>query len=311
MRLGLVWVALGCWASTASAQVSLVRHADADDEVATALEQLIGEDVVVVEPAAAAKGWDASVSIDRERAVLSVVSPSNPTGLTRTLDEDLIADSPYAVALAAAELLDWLPRASDPVSAATSPAGRSGGLLSYAFGLDVEVQSQLTNELTFVRPAFAGELAWGRGRPGLFWTLGGRVSAPLARELPLAAAQASLQARAFDAAAQVVGGYGFGALALTAHAAAGASYLRVEARDALGELGHDTFVSPLLAAGLGVRWSVALGFALAARGEAQWAGPASLYNIHDGRVLETHPWRFGAFVGVLWESALGLGRHEP
>jgi hypothetical protein len=178
-------------------------------------------------------------------------------------------------------------------------------------GVDLELQGPGSG-LSFLRPALSGELAFGRGRPGLFWTLGGRVSAPLGSELSVdsvgPAADTRIRARAFESAAQVVGGYGFGSLALTAQAAAGLSYLRVEAVDSgLRALGHFDHFSPLLAAGLGLRWSVALGFALALRGELQWAGRPNRFKIGGQDVLEQSPLRFGGFAGVLWESSLSRG----
>jgi hypothetical protein len=318
MRLGLVCLALCCWAPVAAAQISFVHRTDADDEIASRLQELIGQRVQVVAPEFAvlakresADSSAAIVSIDREDSVVRVVSNANPEGFSRAFDEDVMEESPYAVALAAAELLDWLDVISRDGGTAPGFAARSGAP-SFALGLDLEVQSQLASDLTFARPALAGELAWGRGTPGLFWTAGARVSAPLARELqPSAtgsAADARLRAQAMDAALQIVGGYSFGRLGLTAHLAAGVAYLRVSARDAdRRELGSDTQFSPLCAAGLGARFSVALGFALGLRGEAQWAGPRSIYRVGGEPVLDRGAFRVGLLAGILWETALASG----
>jgi hypothetical protein len=422
MRVVVLCVALSCWAPVAAAQVSFVRREPEDERVARALEKLIDEPVLLVDAAAAgrddaATGARITVSIDHQRGMLRVVTPSAPAGLMRRLDPTLLASSPYAVALAAAELLELssvetrpaerlepvkaagrgvgeVPRttadARPLVAAARSPASsraevapeddrpeteprasdvekspervdrvqeapaaperiarpeqasasavedrseqpssldrvddrrvspepayphalRSGGLPDYAIGADLELQSQPGYALAFVRPAISAELAWGRDTAGAFWTAGARVCAPLGRDLqPLgagAAAGSSVRAQAMDAALQTTLGYAFGRLALTTQLAAGLSYLRVEALDAERHaLGHDTQLSPLLAAGLGARLSVALGFALAVRGEVQWAGPGARYDIRGIPVLEGGPFRVGVIGGVLWESALG------
>jgi hypothetical protein len=417
MRLAVLCVALSCWAPVAAAQVSFVRRQVEDERIARALEKLIGEPVQLVD--ALVKAARFTVSIDRQRGVLRVVTPESPAGLARTLDPNLLAESPYAVALAAAELLELSSvearrtsrveparaRASDipttrtqsdtrAVAASTdvrtaaaredaqpqtelrdaepervnriedigaSPAPlertertqpteevrpppehlapeeepraspvltdrsdethvasesadphtlRSSGLPDYAIGADVELQSQPGYPLSFVRPAVSAELAWGRDTPGAFWAAGVRVSAPLGRELqPSAAAPAEgsrVRAQAMDAAVQATLGYAFGRLGLTTQLAAGTSYLRVEALDAERHAyGHDAQFSPLLAAGIGARLSIALGFALAVRGEAQWAGRGTIYKVGGAEVLEGGPFRIGLLAGVLWESALG------
>jgi hypothetical protein len=420
MRLAVLCVALSCWAPVAAAQVSFVRHQVEDERVARALEKLIGEPVQLVDaapggssPAASAARF--TVSIDRQRGVLRVVTPESPAGLARALDPNLLADSPYAVALAAAELLELSsvetrrssrveptragaseiptsrtrsdarfatastdvrtdvaredaqpqtelrdaepervnrieddrtspepvdqaerteevrpppervareePRASpaladqsDETRVASESADprnlRSSGLPDYAIGADLELQNQPGYPLAFVRPAISAELAWGRDTPGAFWAAGVRVSAPLGHELqPSAAAPAEdshVRAHAMDAAVQATLGYAFGRLGLTTQLAAGTSYLRVEALNAeRHSYGHDAQFSPLLAAGIGARLSVALGFALAVRGEAQWAGRGTIYRIGGVQVLEGGAFRVGLLAGVLWESALG------
>jgi hypothetical protein len=409
MRFGIVCAAWLCWASVAVAQVSFVRNEPKDAQVAAALEQLIGEPVIVVDAAVGGgesprRGpSDARVSIDRRRAALHVVTDDRPAGLTRVLDDQLLAKSPYAVALVAAELLDLLhvvpARGSRATSALTevktvvetrtsvdddSRANREPSLIvaptrtiadepteeeddsrpdreapppppppaeardvtetreasartelvdsvdassvpavhadarspgggspqDYAFGADLELQSQPGHELSFVRPAVYGELSWGRETAGPFWTAGARVSAPFGRELqPSATGPAEdsrVRAQAMDAALQVGAGYSLGRLGVAAHLAAGMTYLRVEALDAARHaLGHDAQFSPLLGAGLGARFSIALGFALAVRGEAQWAGPPTEYRIGGVQVLEGGAFRVGLLAGVLWESAFG------
>lgn len=394
MRLGIVCIAFGllAFASTAAAQVAVLRTDSADVDVAAALGNFIGDRIVVTTEADLARTGaepDARVSVDRARSLLVVVAGEPPRTSSRALDPKLIARSPYAVALAAAELLDLLrneppapidelaivvprstsapattetPRSSDsagpaparsealpapqpsaaapPVSlqppAATAPAPelapadtsaasadtddsatelqhiRSSRGLDYALGIDLELQAQPNSDLSFVRPAVYAELAWDRSERGLFWTAGIRASAPLARDLQLTAAAGpaaglQLHAQGFDAALQGTAGYALGRLAVAAHVAAGATYLRVEARDAGGSaFGQaDARFSPLVAAGLGARVSVALGFALAVRAEAQWVGRETVFHVAAAPVLDGGPFRLGFLAGVLWESALG------
>lgn len=390
MRFAVVCLVWSSWASIAAAQqVTLLRHDVADEQVAQALEQLIGAPVAVVE---AAQGGGPRVSIDRSRAVIQVVSEDDAE-LSRTLDPIVLAKSPYAVALAVAELLELskLPRSRSPRSAevsradyvaphgesssvfaaaaapvarvavveapqqapasASAPredhadtqlaalgtpslpreaarsesrvvaeavpgepvghasvanAGRGSLRSSFALGVDLDFQTQPGHALSFVRPGIYAELAWGRGGSGAFWGLGVRATAPFGRELQPTAADttgaAMVRARAMDAAFQGSAGYTFGRLGLAAHVVSGISYLRVET---LGQ--HDTAFTPLFGAGAGVRLSLAYGFALAVRGEAQWAGPGASYQVSRAEVLESGAFRVGLLTGVLWESALGGG----
>ncbi len=314
MRVGLLCFALCCCAppTVTAAQVSFLRRGDADEEVALRLEQLIGEHVELVEAearTAAFQGLEpvhaARVSIDRDDSTVQVISAKNPGGLSRELDAELMAESPYAVALAAAELLEWLDTSS---GSSTSHAPRRRDALGFGLGLDVDFQHQLAGNFSFMRPALHAELAWGRHRPGLFWSAGLRVAAPLGRELRPTAAGERLRANALDAAAQVVSGYTWGPLAITAHLALGVTHLWVEARAPdRSLLGRDARFAPLTAAGLGLRLSVAHGFAFALRGEAQWAGPRNRYRLAGTRALETGPFRLGLLAGLLWESAIAGG----
>jgi hypothetical protein len=259
----------------------------------------------------------ALVSIDREHSRVHVASIANPAGLSRELDSSVIAQSPYAVALAAAELLDWLDTLAEPgapSAEARSPrlAGRSARRLTFGLGFDFELQAQLARDLAFARPALNLELAFDRGSRGFFWTAGARVSAPLGRDVDFLATgaleDASVRAQAMDAALQAVGGYELGPLALTIHLAAGVAYLRVAARDAeQHSLGSSALFSPLVGAGVGARLAVAYGFALAVRGEAQWAGPQTIYKIDGESGLDSAAVRFGLLAGLMWESALGWG----
>lgn len=317
MRLSSVcialWLSLTLASSVAFAEVSFVRDTAADEEVAARLEELIGQPVVRVSDASdvleRGDADSAVVSIDRDDSLVRVVSIANPEGLSRAFEPAVLADAPYAVALAAAELLDWLDVLAE-AGANPPPAleDRSGRRLTFGFGFDFELQVQLARELAFARPAFHAELAFDRGSRGFFWAAGLRVSAPLASDVEAALQDVSLRAQAMDAAAQFVAGYELGVLAFTAHVAAGLAYLRVAARDARARpLGADAAFSPLVGAGLGMRLAVAYGFAVAVRGEAQWAGPQTRFRVGGDTVLDSSAIRFGFLAGVLWESAFGWG----
>lgn len=320
MRLSFVCIAL--WlgtmsvSSVASAEISFVRDTAADEEVAARLEELIGQPVVRVSDASdaleRADTESAVVSIDRDDSLVRVVSIANPDGLSRAFDPVVMEQSPYAVALAAAELLDWLNVLAEPGAngAGHTPevGGRGGRRLTFGLGFDFELQAQLRRNLEFARPAFGAELAFDRGSRGFFWTAGVRVSAPLGRDVDAALQDFSLRAQAMDAAAQLLAGYELGVVAFTAHVAAGLAYLRVAAQDAEQQAaGAHAAFSPLFGVGLGVRLSVAYGFALAVRGEGQWAGPQTKFQVGGRTVLDSAAIRYGFLAGVLWESALGWG----
>lgn len=315
MCVALCWLA----SAVASAQVSVVCHTPADEELARTLARLIGQPVAAVTAGgdgAAAPEQEARtgewVSIDRARATVVVHSVERQATLSRALGADVVNGSTYAVALAAAELLEWIessPRDRDGTRAYARRKPHRSGALGVGVGADLELQTQPGYPLTLVRPALSVELAWGRQAGAGFWSLGVRAALPGHRSLSVdAPVPADLSALGYDGALQLTLGQTLGQLALTAQVAAGASYLKVEARDSEdGLLGAaDEHVSPLFAAGIGFRYSVLFGFAFAVRAEALWVGRGTDYNIAGQRVLQAGALRIGLLAGILWESALAL-----
>lgn len=298
--------ALLCWGmcSAVSAQVSVVCRTPEDRVLADTLARLIARPVTALEAGAQNASAGQEVTIDRAAATVRVYSVAQRTTLSRVLDADVMNSSTYAVALAAAELLEFATaRPSPPRAAAQSGAGPRLGLAA-----ELELQSQPGFDLWFVRPAVQVELAWGRERPGAFWTVGLRGAGPGARTLR-APNSARLEALSADAAAQLTLGHALGRLALLSGLAVGVSYLNIAAFDAGGaRLGRDRQLSPLFAAGLGFRYSVLFGFALCVRGELQWAGAPALYRIAGEQVLEAGALRVSLLAGVVWEAALA---HAP
>lgn len=302
-----------CWfvCAVASAQVSVLCRTPADRELAGTLARLIAQPVLTRDvgdattprpPADAREGeW---VTIDRAAATVNVYSAAQMTTLSRVLDAEVMSASPYAVALATAELLEFA-GAAGARTLAGQPVASSPQL---GIGVDLELQSQPGFDLSFVRPALQLELAWGRARPGGFWTLGVRGAGPGQRTLQVAAAAAPgarVDALSVDAAAQLTLGHALGRLALLTQLAVGMSYLALEAADASGaRLGRDARVAPLFGAGVGFRYSVLSGFGLTVRGEAQWAGSGTVYRIAGEQVLQAGALRVSLLAGLIWEGAL-------
>jgi hypothetical protein len=320
MPVRMICVAL-CWlvSAVASAQVSVLCRTPADEELARTLARLTAQPVAAVpasdgdatEPFASARAGE-WVSIDRERSTIVVYSVTRRATLSRVLDADVMSASSYAVALATAELLEWFDASAG--ARAGLPSGRaapsSNPSPNLGLGADLEIQSQPGYSLSSVRPSIHAELTWGRARTGGFWAVGARASIPGSRVLQVAAVaapdgRARLEVLGTDAAVQLTLGHGMGRLALTSQLAAGISYVGLQAFDTSGDpLGNDEQLSPLFAGGLGFRYSVLFGFALAASVEAQWAGPRTVYRMVGDDVLETGALRVGLFAGVLWEGAL-------
>jgi hypothetical protein len=331
-----------CLAAGASAQVAVVTRSAEDHEVATQLGRLI--DVAVNEHAepearsvagtlADAAAWPEPlvVVIDRPDDTVHVLRTRDHSAVSRVLDPGVMLDSQYAVALATAELLEWMgvlpaargrpsgvqqpARPAAPAAASTTAepaAGEGGGSLAlgWAAGADLELATSPGYDVSLVRPSIHAEAQLGRARAPLWLELGGRLGAP-------ASWDRKLDATLFETAAERVEysdtqvalhaalGFGSGRATLLGELEGGVSFAQVEAEAAAGEEvgGHDG-LSGWLGLGLGLRYPLASGLGLAAAVQGQWLTERARYRIEGSPVLEEGPIRVVTRLGLIWESAL-------
>src|SRR5688572_28961504 len=201
--------AVACaWLSTgAAAQVAVMTRTAEDREVAAQLGQLVEVPVREHEDTEArplaqvlqdARAWPEPhvVVIDRPFDTVHVLRPRDTTAVSRVLSAGVMLDSQYAVALATAELLEWLgvlpaargrPSEPSPAVPASPVAGprhegeppeEARSMLGWAAGVDLELATSPGFDVSLARPSISAELQIGRGRQPLWFGFGARLGAP-------------------------------------------------------------------------------------------------------------------------------------
>lgn len=332
----------------ASAQVALVSQGPQDHAV---LEQLTGMlDEPISERAqgdlhglgaimdAARGSWPSRyvVVIDRNADSVYALRPSDRTSVARVLSAELLADSPYAVALAIAELLEWLgatPRGAPQKEAgvahpqpqsqsqpsddgertppAAEPERSPRPLFGFAASAGLELGASPSADLRLARLALGLEGQLGRGSRPLWLALAARFAAPasLERKLDLALrseAADALEYHSSELALQLALGLGHGASALAFGPFVGLSPVTVTLYDARGQKAgtgdHDAWTG-LLGVGVRLRYPLALGFAFDLGAEAELLLAPVRYRVTGRSVLEDGPLRAQTRLGIVWESA--------
>lgn len=333
----LVAWSLSLSAGAARADVAVIARAPEDGEVRRQLAGLLDEPVTERperEPQSLpaimreAAGWSEHyvVVVDRAGSSLHVLRPSDQTIASRLLEERVLAEAPYAVALATAELLEWLgvsaraeavdasgagtaePRAT-PASLDASDAGHEAPLrLDLALGAGLELSASPGFDPELTRLALEAGVELGRGRRPLWgWlSLRAAVLGPGWRA-PLAGTAASVERVDYASSSLTLHaalGLGRSAAALTFGPVVGVSFVQVDALDRDGaSLGEHTGVSVLAGLALGVRYPLAWGFGLSLGADGQWLVQPTRYRVEGREVLEEGPLQLATRFGVLWESA--------
>lgn len=333
LGLAAAFVALAS-SAPAAAQVGVVIRDSVDREVSRQLQQLIeapveehavGDETVGLSAIQrqASKSWSAAyaVVIDRPNGAAHVLRLADRTAASRMLAPELMAESPYAVALAIAELLEWfgavpparpLEPAAPPVqgerSAEIDSDGREASYgLTAVVGADFEVTSSLGEEVNLMRPTLAGGLQWGRGQSSPWFGVGVRVAVPAStdRELTGSApgAIARIRYASLDPAVTASLGIGAANASLVGELGLGLSILEVEGRSAAGaRLARSDAVAPWLGLGLFLRYPLLWGLSLSVGAEGQWLIERGLYRVAGTPVLEEGRVRLATRLGVRWES---------
>ncbi len=323
-------------ARTAAAQVAVVVRAPADGDVALQLRRLIDAPVeqhALSEASAGliaileqARTWSAAyvIVLDRVDGAAQVLRLADRTAASRVLSPDVMAESPYAVALAIAELLDWLgavPPARAPDAAVSPPASdaeleaepkEAPSPLSAVIGADFEITSSPDpgspgHDVSLLRPTLSGGLQWGRGLRSPWFGVGARLAAPASTERTLDRSipdqVAAVRYASIDPSVTVALGLGSGEASLVGEFGVGLSIVAVEARDAAGAtLTEDDAVAPWLGLGLSLRYPLLWGLSLAVGAEGQWLVERGRYQVDGTSVLEEGRVRLATRLGIRWES---------
>jgi hypothetical protein len=331
-RAALVLVmSSGCvLTASARADVAFVTRAPADAEVQRQLAGLI--DVPVIERAQSeprslaaimsdAQDWEEHyvAVIDRPGSSVHVLRPRDQTMAARLLDERVLSEAPYAVALAIAELLEWLGASAHTVDgqapradAAGTVAPREGEPVgpyapSLVFGAGVELLASPAFDPDLTRLSLEAGIELGRAHSvwGLV-ALRGAALGSTGRTAPLSTASSAERVDYDSSSLTLHAALGFGAqeAALTLGVVVGASFAQVDAlaRDGTS-LGSHAATSPTGGLALGLRYPVAWGFALSLEAQGQWLVRPTRYRIEGREVLEEGPLQVLTRFGLLWEGA--------
>jgi hypothetical protein len=216
---------------------------------------------------------------DPERARIAVIRSEDRTLLLRALDES----SPYALAVAGAELLD----------AAEAEPVRSRLSLGGSVSIGVGVVEAFGHEPVLVSGSIAAELEL---REGDLWSTIG-----LGFEATSSAEVSNVRYRRWEPSLRLGLGRAIGDLDLGATLAAGVSVARAEAFDVEGvRIGADDRVPVLFALGGRARYRVGAGFCLGAEASLGWSVSPADYVVKDVLVLSEGRFRWGVSAVAGW-----------
>jgi hypothetical protein len=329
-------------ASTASAaaQVSVVTRAPEDREVAVQLGHLLDapvrERAGAGEPSIAALMKEAAawperhvVVVDRPGDTIHVLRPRDRTMVSRVIAAEVMLHSQYAVALASAELLEWLgvlPAARGRPSAGESalpagakvdaplvPSDTSGPpppRVGWGLGADLELAMSPGFDVSLARVSISGEVQLGRRRGPTWYAFGARLGAPASWERQLDAGAFAAGVERIVYSDVVTGlhaalGYGAGRATILGQIEGGLSFARVEALTQGGaRVGDHDDIAGWLGLGLGLRYPLVWGLSVAAAVQGHWLADRTTYRVDGAQVLEEGPVRVVTRIGLIWENAL-------
>ena len=332
--------------TVASAQVALVSRGPEDRAVLEQLAGMLDEPLserpeteiralgAIMDEARASWPERYVVVIDRESDSVHALRPSDRTLVSRVLSAELLGQSPYAVALAIAELLEWLGAAPRGASSAATPsssaaavpeppqstdtsgesaneeAGPSPSPIGLALSAGVELSGSPSADLSLMRLALGLEAQLNRGREPLWFALAARFAAPasLHRKLDPPLRTPALDAIEYESselALQLALGLGQPASAIAFGPFFGLSPVHVAVLDDQGSAAAKPKETWAGFAGLGVRlrYPIAFGFAFDLSAEAELLFEPVRYRVGGRQVLDDGPMRAQTRLGVVWESA--------
>lgn len=329
---GTLVIAVACLAGAAPAHadVAILVRVPADAEVARELASLVDERVHVHEESGPrrvsevtrdAATWPERyvVVVDRESDSVHALRPSDQTIVSRVLPQSVLLDAHYAVALASAELLEWLgaaPRAQVAVTphdasvdaratAARAEPVEERSAIGFAAGAGIELSASPGYDPSLTRLAVEAGVELGRNRAPVWTWLGVRASlfgSTALGALPdTTVGVRRVEYRGHDLALHGALGLGGEGAALGLGPVVGLSLVDVHASNRRGDdLGEHEQVSAFLGAGMWLRYPIAAGFGLSLGAEAQWLVTPVRYRIEGIEVLEEGTFRAQTRIGLVW-----------
>jgi hypothetical protein len=256
---------------------------------------------------------DLVVVVDSERGTVSVVRPSDGTVGSRTLSADAAA-APYAVALAAVELLEIVrnaPPAHTPPEQSRSPRGV---VVHLAFDAGIVQSVGTSGNLGLLEPTIGFDVGFSRSKSPVWLLAGVHASGLVPSErdltliLPAGPTRGSVEYLRNEVALRFGIGHRVGPSAVFGSADLGLAFIRLHAQDSLGTSSViDQRTSIWLGLGAELRYTVVGGFALGiGAGVAFLPVPSRFYASPQGSSTELTALRedgveLRARASVIWE----------
>ncbi len=260
---------------------------------------------------------DLVVVVDTERGVVSVVRPSDGTMSSRALSPSATS-APYAVALAAVELLEIVRGA--PQARAAALAEPRPPALSTRWSLEAGVLQSVSlgGDVGMLRPTAGLDVELSRGASPLWCAFGlhatGLVGIDRSQILVLpsgADGRSSIEYRRDELSARVKLGHRQGRSAVAAWSDVGLAFIRMDARDSPDDLvTEDRRRAFWLGLGGELRYTLVHGFALGIGAGAAWFPVTSRYFASPADIRPRVPAlvegavEFRAQAFLAWESPL-------
>jgi hypothetical protein len=210
---------------------------------------------------------DLIVVVDAERAKVSVIRPSDGTISSRTLNEKA-ASAPYAVALAAVELLE-LVRNAPPAQTSPMPREPPALRLNLAFDFGFMLSGGTTGGIILVEPTLGGDLELSPAGSPIWWVAGihGSGLIPATRDftllLPVVQSRGTLDYQRDELSVRLGLGHRDGPSAVFGWADVGLAFIRLHAQDNAGFFtAVDRRTAIWLGVGAELRYNVIGSFAL-------------------------------------------------
>jgi hypothetical protein len=211
---------------------------------------------------------DLVVVVDSERATVSVIRPSDGTIGSRTLNESA-AQAPYAVALAAVELLEIVRNAPPARTAPTRPPTKRAIVLHLAFDAGIVQSVGSSGNIGLLEPIIGGDIGFSHGTSPV-WLLAGLHASglvPSKRDLtlilPTGTSRGNVEYRRDELSLRLGIGHRQGPSAVFGWADLGLAFIRTKAQESSGVFSAaDSRTAIWLGLGAELRYTVVGGFAL-------------------------------------------------
>jgi hypothetical protein len=257
---------------------------------------------------------DLVVVVDSERATVSVVRPSDGTISSRTLSAEAAA-APYAMALAAVELLEIVRNAPPAHTAPERARPPRGVIVHLAIDAGIIQSVGISGNLGLLEPTIGVDVGFSRDKSPVWLLVGLHASGlvPLERDLTLIVpmigpTRGSIEYRRDEVSVRFGIGHRQGPSAVFGWADLGLAFIRLDAWDSQGiSTATDERTAIWLGLGAELRYTVVGGFALGiGAGVAFLPVPSRFYASPQGSTTELTALRedgveLRARASLIWE----------